>query len=139
MSKERLVLRPQLDMKILPMSNLSEKSQKYLCNCDTTCERYVHIESAGRFCENNARELGLSIIALIDSVDMTRIRKPKRYGVTSWTTSEENFVRDWCNKRRKENNNRLPRGDVMVLASILDKPYSSTRYKIRNMRAEGKL
>lgn len=121
------VLYPKIDMERKPMKNLTEETQRYICNCDEPCEYYIHLDEYGRFCEKDALDIAYSLFFIIK--ELTRVGK--REGLNrAWTVKEEQLIIDWYAKGFRY-------GDRKIISDILGRSYRSVVSKINRMREDG--
>src|SRR5690554_6950215 len=124
------VITPVIDLDLKPMNNLTKESQNIICKCETKCKNYLYMDDYGRFCENDARNIALSIIALVEGID--RVKFNKKAG---WTYDEDMFITRWYEKRGGKANY----GDIRIIAKMLNRPLSATQAHIKYMQRMGRL
>lgn len=125
------LLRPEIDMKILPMYNLTQETQERICSCPERCTRYVVLDDYGRYCENVARDVSLSIFSLVEGIGRV---EPKKATRREWTLREIQFIQEW---KKKYSGFRY--GDTRLIAGMLGRPVGGVREKIKQLRRDGML
>lgn len=125
------IIVPVVDLSMKPMSNLSETTRKRICTCDTLCKSYITIDDHGRFCEHDAREIGLSLISLVEGLNRVEVKDKTR----GWTYDEIEFIKDFYAKKDGE----AEYGDTRLIATMLNRSHSKTQTYIKFMRRRGDL
>lgn len=125
------IIKPVIDIEMKPMSNLRKETQEFICTCETKCKNYVVIDDYGRYCENDAREIALSIYSIIEGIQRVESTNKKR----GWSYKEEKFIVDWYKRR----GGKALYGDTRLIASMLNRPLPKTKNYINYLRRKGKI
>lgn len=120
------IIEPVIELELKPISNLSKDVQKFICNCEPKCKRFIILEKHGRFCEKNAKEIALGIFSLIEGIQRVESSNKAR----GWTYKEDQFIKDWY----KGKNGVAEYGDIRIIATMLNRPISRTRAHIKYMK-----
>lgn len=115
------------------MQRLPAETQRLICTCSEQCKRYVTIDSLGRFCEYEAREIALGIFELVEDVNRIVVSEDKRG--QGYTYEEDQLIIKWYNN----NDRSFKHGDTPKIAAMLNRELKSVRNRIKYMRRMGML